>query len=196
VDLGCGSNISQTMGLRAAMHWPILLSLPLLAACGADASGPALRGFAVATAAPTPVPEPSVPQDGQAIGCSCGDSECQCKRADSSGQQSDEDEELERVVLNRTKELSAWWQKQNETTRLMAQSWSGDALNQSMGLWHAGGGHWNAGGPGWHGGGGGFGVGGGGFGVGGGGCVRRVSCGCIGLLGCGCSGRRGCAVWR
>merc|ERR1719436_677953 len=162
----------------------ILLSLPLLGVCGADGSGPALRGLVVATPGEVaaPQPDPSAPNDTQVIGCSCGDIECQCKRVETSGQHRDEDDDLERAVMNHTRELSAWWQKQNETTRLTAQSWSGDALNQTMGLWHASGGHWHAGGPGWH--------------AGGGGCGRRVSCGCIGVLGCGCSGRRGCAVWR
>merc|ERR1719293_565667 len=132
------------------------------------------------------------------VGCSCSvGGACQCSHSAGSASKTAEDEELEESVLSRTKELVAWWQEQNETTRLTTQSWSGAMTEQNVELWRAA----AAGGRGVVVAGGGRAVAGGrrGVVVAGGGargvaCGRRGGCGCVGGVGCGCAARRGCVA--
>ena len=165
----------------------LLLSL-LVVALGADGSE-STSGLRGAHAAPGAAAEsdPSAAGPEHSIGCSCAaGGACRCSHSQSSGPRSEEVEQLEQAVLNRTKQLNTWWQAQNETVRLTP--WNGPMLNQSTALWWGGGGGWGGGGWG-HGG-----WGGGGFG---GGCRRGGGCGCL-VLGCGCVGHSGCGggVWR
>ena len=151
-----------------------LVLLSVLMACGARGElGSSLRGSGAAS------PASPETKEGQVIGCSCAMAgACQCNPSESSSHETEESRALAQLVLERTKELSAWWQSQNETTRL--SPWSGPLVNQTSELWVAGGG-WHAGG-----------IGVGGIG---GGCRRGGGCACT-ILGCGCAGRRGCAAWR
>jgi len=172
--------------------------LSLLAACSADGTG-SLRGSGSSssvTAAPTEI----APEQEPVVGCSCSaGGMCQCSHSAESASKTAEDEEVEQDVLSRTKELIAWWQAQNETTRLTTQSWSGSMAEQNVELWRAAaagrhgvvvaGGH------------GAVARGGRGVVVAGGGargvaCGRRGGCGCVGGVGCGCAARRGCVAVR
>merc|ERR1712060_241660 len=122
--------------------------------------------------------------EGRRTTCACATEDaCQCTHSDPALPQSDEEANLERALLSRTKELSAWWRTQNETTRLTP--WSGPGLKETATLlngtmelaqWH---GHWHGhGGPGW---------GGPGFG-----CHHGGGCGCVFVLGCFCGHHGGC----
>jgi len=174
--------------------------LSLLAACIADGPG-SLRGSGPSssvTAAPT---ETSASEQEPVVGCSCSvGGTCECSHSAGNASKTAEDEETEESVLSRTKELIAWWQAQNETTRLTTQSWSGSMAEQTVELWAAAAGRRGAvvAGGGRRGvvvaGGGRRGVvvaGGGARGVA---CGRRGGCGCVGGVGCGCAARRGCVV--
>ena len=191
------SSLVARAHLPPAMSLLRVFALSLLVAVSAESN---LRGSGAA------------PRAGQQIGCTCspapGDgssaaSACQCSHSEASDPTSEEDKELEQFVLNRTKELSAWWQSQNETTRLMP--WSGPLLSetQTSDLWVAAGHAGRVGGVRA----GGVAVGGvhaGGVAVGGvhaggvrvaGGCSRGGGCGCV-SAGCGCAAHRGCAAVR
>mmetsp|Transcript_90962 Transcript_90962/g.278447 ORF Transcript_90962/g.278447 Transcript_90962/m.278447 type:complete len:176 (-) Transcript_90962:181-708(-) len=167
-----------------------LVLLSLFAACLAEDSGlKVLRGSAAAAPSaaaaetePSAQGEAASPQ-GQHVGCTCYEGgECQCARSGVAGAGSEEDEQLEKALMNRTKQLAEWWQAQDEAARM--SPWSGPALDESTDLWVAAGG-----------------VRAGGVRVGGvhrrgavAGCGAKGGCGCIGAVGCGCAAKRGCAV--
>jgi len=188
------------------MSLPRLVLACFFAACGASDAGSNLRGSSATPSVTAPPAEHGVSGQGQVIGCSCSTTgECRCSRSEATDSQSAQDEEaLEQTVLKRTEELNAWWQTQDEKTRL-TQWWSGPLANQTTELWHASahavhvsGGAAHVSGGAAHVSGGAAHVSGGGAHVhgGGAGCVRRGTCGCIGTVGCGCAGHAGCAVWR
>merc|ERR1719413_51496 len=82
--------------------------------------------------------EASASEQDPVVGCSSSSGgACQCSHSTGSASKTTEDEEVEQSVLSRTKELVAWWQAQNETTRLTTQSWSGSMAEQNVELWHA-----------------------------------------------------------
>merc|ERR1719356_2372279 len=119
----------------------------LFAVCRADGSGSSLRGAGPPPSEKVAENEASASEDSQVVSCSCDHGgACQCSRPDGHASQTAEDEELERSVLTRTKELMAWWQAQNETTRLMSQTWDSPIEEQTVELWHASATHWHAGG--------------------------------------------------
>merc|ERR1719167_1164084 len=102
----------------------------LLVASGANEpapeQGPRMRGLGSGTA-----------RQGQVIGCHCAESgTCGCRRSDSSRPPTEQEEELERTVLNKTTQLSEWWLAQNETTRMAG--WGG-GWNETTNLWYGGG---------------------------------------------------------
>merc|ERR1719233_2539196 len=165
--------------------------LSLLAAGAAEGPAPALRGVpaapsaaAAAGAAPGDSTDPEL-----VCQCAIATSECACTRPDPAHSLTAEDVEAERALTARAKKLSAWWARQDATTRL-TRVWSGpvaeqtaeaeaeaDSLDEITALWRAGG-VW----------------------VGGGRRVRRGGCrrggGCVCTWGaCGCARGGGCR-WR
>merc|ERR1719493_421271 len=111
--------------------------LSLLAACIADGPG-SLRGSGSSSSVSAAPTETSASEQEPVVGCSCSEGgACQCSHSAGSASKTAEDEEMEQSVLSRTKELVAWWQAQNETTRLTTQSWSGSMAEQRVELWHA-----------------------------------------------------------
>merc|ERR1719291_1090487 len=147
------------------------------------ADGPgSLRGSGSSGAVTSASSEASASEQDPVVGSSCSPGgACQCSHSAGSASKTAEDEELEESVLSRAKELVAWWQAQNETTRLTTQSWSGSMAEQKVELWHAAAA-------------GGRGVVVAGGGAGGVACGRRGGCGCVGTVGCGCTARRGCVA--
>jgi len=175
----------------------------MLVACHADGSGSSLRGAGPSPSVSAAQNEDIASEELRMVGCSCGlEGACQCNRSGGSSVQKLEDEELERAVLERTRELMAWWQAQNETTRLMSQSWDGPLAEQTVELWHASASRVHVSGGSAHVRGGAAHMSGGAVHVSGGAahvrgaCGRRGGCGCVGGVGCGCAAHRGCVAVR
>jgi len=193
---------SSKGGARAIVSSGVLL-FALFGACSAADS---LRG--TSTLAQKASTEPPTPSEVHAmIGCSCAaEDACQCSHTEPSHAQTETGQMEQQALLERTKQVVAWWQAQDEATRAMPW-WSTVQNETTTELWvaahgsrtavaHTGGAtavH-HSGATVVH---GGTAVVHGGTAVVHGGaaaCGHSASCGCIGHAGCGCAARAGCVA--
>jgi len=127
-----GSRAVWRVAPLAGMALRTLAWLSLLAAGAAEGPAPALRGVpaapsaaAAAGAAPGDSTDPEL-----VCQCAIATSECACTRPDSAHSLTAEDVEAERALTARAKKLSAWWARQDATTRL-TRVWSGPVAEQT-----------------------------------------------------------------